>query len=296
MKAMDLPFDGAITRYFEQEAPAHIRRIIRKADKDDITNPRYPYPEAMPKEDYEAAMKGLQIELVRLQAWVKATGQRIAIILEGRDAAGKGGTIQAMTENLNPRGARIVALPKPSETEAGQWYFQRYVRELPGRGEIVFFDRSWYNRGIVEHVMGWVTPEVREHWFTQVGPFEAMLRDDGIHLVKFWLNVGRATQLERFLARERDPVKQWKLSQVDVDGLSKWDAYTAAIRETLQRTDAPLPWTVLRGDDKRRTRLNAIRAVLHPLDYDRKAPEAIGPLDPRIIGGTSIVLDAPQDH
>jgi len=293
---MDLPFDGAITRYFEQDAPEKIRRIIRKADKDDVMNPRYPYPEEMPKKDYEEAMDALQIELVRLQAWVKATGQRIALVFEGRDAAGKGGTIKAMTENLNPRGARVVALPKPTEAEAGQWYFQRYVRELPTRGEIVFFDRSWYNRGVVEHVMGWTTPEAREHWFTQVGPFEAMLRDDGIHLVKFWINVGRATQLERFLAREGDPLKQWKLSQVDVDGLSKWAENTDAIRETLTRTDAPVAWTVLRGDDKKRTRINAIRALLHPIAYDRKDAKAIGPLDPRIIGGPEIVTRAAKDH
>jgi polyphosphate kinase 2 len=292
---MDLPFDGAITRYFETEAPERIRRIIRKADKDDVTNPRYPYPAEMDRKDYERAMEALQIELVRLQAWVRATGQRIALVFEGRDAAGKGGTIKAMTENLNPRGARIVALPKPSETEAGQWYFQRYVKELPTRGEIVFFDRSWYNRGIVEHVMGWVTPEARAHWFTQVGPFEAMLRDDGIHLVKYWIDVGRATQLERFLARERDPLKQWKLSRVDVDGLSKWDDYTAAITETLTRTDAPVAWTVLRGDDKKRTRINAIRALLQPLPYDRKDSDAIGALDSRIIGGTEIVTRTAKD-
>ncbi len=293
---MDLPFGGAITRYFEKDAPESIRRIIRKADKDDITNPRYPYPEEMPKKEYEAAMDALQIELVRLQAWVKATGQRIALVFEGRDAAGKGGTIQAMTENLNPRGARIVALPKPTETEAGQWYFQRYVKELPTKGEIVFFDRSWYNRGIVEHVMGWVKPDDRAHWFTQVGPFEQMLQDDGIHLVKYWLNVGRATQLERFLDREKDPLKQWKLSQVDIDGLSKWDDYTAAICETLPLTHAPVPWTVLRGDDKKRTRINAIRALLHSLDYDRKDKAAIGALDPKIVGGPDIVTQAAKDH
>lgn len=293
---MDLPFDGAITRYFEQDAPEKIRRIIRKADKDDVTNPRYPYPEELPRKEYEAAMDALQIELVRLQAWVKATGQRIALVFEGRDAAGKGGTIHAMTENLNPRGARIVALPKPSETEAGQWYFQRYVKELPTRGEIVFFDRSWYNRGIVEHVMGWVAPPARDHWFTQVGPFESMLRDEGIHLVKYWINVGRATQLERFLAREKDPLKQWKLSQVDVDGLHKWDDYTAAITETLTRTDSPVPWTVLRGDDKKRTRINAIRAFLQSLPYDRKDKDAIGALDAKIIGGTEIVTKAAKDR
>jgi polyphosphate kinase 2 len=293
---MDLPFDGAISRYFEQDAPAHIRRIIRKADKDDVTNPRYPYPEEMPKAEYETAMEALQIELVRMQAWVKATGRRVVLVFEGRDAAGKGGTIQAMTQNLNPRGARVVALPRPTETEAGQWYFQRYVAQLPTRGEIVFFDRSWYNRGIVEHVMGWVEPAARARWFEQVGPFEKMLADDGIHLVKYWINVGRATQLERFLDREKDPLKQWKLSQIDIDGLQKWDDYTAAIRETLTRTHAPVPWTVLRGDDKKRTRINAIRALLHPLDYDRKDSKAIGALDPRIIGGPEIVTKAGKDH
>lgn len=293
---MNLPFDGAITRYFEKDAPERIRRIILKADKDDVTNPRYPYPEEMPMADYEAAMKALQIELVRFQAWVKATGQRVVLVFEGRDAAGKGGTIQAMTENLNPRGARIVALPKPTETEAGQWYFQRYVHELPTRGEIVFFDRSWYNRGIVEHVMGWVAPEARARWFGQVGPFERMLAEDGIHLVKYWINVGRATQLERFLDREKDPLKQWKLSQIDIDGLPKWKEYTEAIRETLTRTHEPIPWTVLRGDDKKRTRINAIRALLHPVAYTGKRVKAIGALDARIVGGPEIVTRAGKDR
>jgi len=287
---MDLPFDGAISKYFKHEAPQPVRRVLKGADKDDVTNPRYPYPEAMDKDAYEVAMESLQIELVRLQAWVKATGQRIALVLEGRDAAGKGGTIKAMTENLNPRGARVVALPKPTEVEAGQWYFQRYVAHLPARGEIVFFDRSWYNRGVVEHVFGWVGLQDREQWFAQVGPFEQMLREDGIHLVKFWINVGQATQLERFLSRERDPLKQWKLSQVDVDGLKKWDAYSAAIGETLTRTHSDSsPWVCLRGDDKRRTRLNAIRVLLGQLDYDRKNAEAIGTVDPKIVGGPQIV-------
>jgi len=291
---MDLPFDGAITKYYRKKAPAAVRRIIEGADSDDVTNPRYPYPEEMKRKAYQAEMEGLQVELVRLQAWVRATGQRIAVVFEGRDAAGKGGTIQAMTENLNPRGARVVALPKPTETEAGQWYFQRYVAQMPTKGEIVFFDRSWYNRGIVEHVMGWVTPPARAQWFAQVNPFERMLAEDGIILKKFWLNVGRATQLERFLDREKDPLKQWKLSQVDIDGLAKWDEYTAAINETLPATHSDAaPWTVLRGDDKRRTRLNAIRALLLPLDYDRKDAKAIGSLDPKIVGGPEIVQQTP---
>jgi polyphosphate kinase 2 len=287
---MDLPFDGAISKFHDKDAPEAIRRIIATAGKDGVTDPRYPYPEELKRKNFDDEMERLQIELVRLQAWVKATGARIAIVFEGRDAAGKGGTIQAMTENLNPRGARVVALAKPTETEAGQWYFQRYVKELPTRGEMVFFDRSWYNRGIVEHVFGWVKPEARATWFAQVNPFEAMLRQEGILLLKLWLNVHQATQLERFLDREQDPLKQWKLSQIDIDGLHKWDDYTAAITQTLSATHTPAaPWTCLRGDDKRRTRLNAIRALLVPIDYARKDAAAVGQIDPRIVGGPEIV-------
>ena len=287
---MILPLDGAISAYFNDKAPEAVRHAIKAAGKDGVTDPDHPYLQEMPRKDYEDQIEALQIELVRLQAWVKSTGQRVAILFEGRDAAGKGGTIQTMTENLNPRGARVVALPKPTESEAGQWYFQRYVAHLPTAGEMVFFDRSWYNRGIVENVFGWVEPDARARWFDQVGPFEAMLRQDGIHLVKLWLSIGRATQLERFLDREKDPLKQWKLSQIDVDGLDKWDAYTAAITETLTRTHTTIaPWTCLRGDDKRRARLNAIRSLLIPLDYARKDSAAIGAIDPTIVGGPDIV-------
>ncbi|NCO87472.1 MAG: polyphosphate kinase 2 [Rhodobacterales bacterium] len=282
---MDLPFDGAISKFFKDEAPKPIRDVIEGAGKDDVLNPRYPYPEEMNTKAYEAAMEALQIEMVRLQAWVKDTGQRIAIVFEGRDAAGKGGAIKAMTLNLNPRGARIVALPKPTEAEAAQWYFQRYIAELPGKGEITFFDRSWYNRGVVEHVFGFCTPEQRAQFFAQVNPFEKLLADEGITLFKLWINVGQATQLERFLAREKDPLKQWKLSWIDVEGLKKWDAYTAAINETLRQThSAHAPWTVLRGDDKKRTRINAMRTVLHALDYARKDVAAVGEIDARIAG------------
>lgn len=287
---MDLPLNGAISKYFKTGAPKSVRKILKNADSDDITNPRFPYPEEISKGVYGAEMEALQIQLVRFQAWVKATGQRVVVVLEGRDAAGKGGTIKAMTENLNPRGARIVALGKPTEVEAGQWYFQRYVDQLPTAGEVTFFDRSWYNRGVVEQVFGWVKPDARARWFDQVNPFEEMLVQDGIILVKLWLNVGRATQLERFLDREKDPLKQWKLSQIDADGLSKWDEYTTAITETLGRTHTDIaPWTCLRGDDKKRTRLNAIRAVLLPLDYAGKDAQALGALDPKIIGGPEIV-------
>jgi polyphosphate kinase 2 len=289
---MDLPLDGAISRYVREEAPGDLRNILRTADGDDVLDPSYPYREEMHRKAYEEEMHRLQVELVRFQAWVKESGSRVAIVFEGRDAAGKGGSIKAFSENLNPRGARVVALPKPTEIEKGQWYFQRYIAELPTAGEMVLFDRSWYNRGVVEHVFGFCTTEERARWFEQVEPFEAMIVGEGICLYKFWLDIDRATQLERFLARERDPLKQWKLSWIDVEGLRKWDAYSAAIAETLARTHLPpAPWTVLRAVDKRRTRLNLIRSVLAPIDYTRKDPKAIGPLDPKIVGGPEIVTD-----
>jgi polyphosphate kinase 2 len=287
---MDLPLDGAIGRFVREEAPEELRRLIEGADKDDVLNPRYPYPEEMKRRDYEREMEALQIELVRFQAWVKESGARVLVIFEGRDAAGKGGSIKAFSENLNPRGARVVALPKPTEVEQGQWYFQRYIAQLPTAGEIVLFDRSWYNRGVVEHVFGFCTSEDRARWFEQVNPFEEVLVEEGIHLFKCWLNVGRATQLERFLARERDPLKQWKLSWIDVEGLRKWSEYSEAIVETLTRTHTSgAPWTVLRADDKKRTRLNLIRSVLAPINYARKDARAVGPLDPRIVGGPEMV-------
>lgn len=286
---MDLPFDGAISRYFEQDAPREIRDAIRRADRHDVLSPTYPYSERLARKPYEKDLKKLQIELVKLQACTKATGQRIAILFEGRDAAGKGGTIKRFRENLNPRGARVVALPKPTEQERSQWYFQRYIDHLPSGREIVFFDRSWYNRGVVEKVFGFCSDAERERFFRQVLPFERALVDDGIRLFKFWLNVGRAEQLRRFLARERDPLKQWKLSSIDVKGLARWDDYTDAIRETLTRSHADTtPWTVVRSDDKRRARLAAIRHVLSALDYDHKDARAIGAPDPLICGGPEI--------
>lgn len=286
---MTLPFDGAITDYFETGAPEDIRQQIRDAKKSDILNPTYPHSTRMKRKVYEAEMAALQIELVKMQAWLAHSDTRIACVFEGRDAAGKGGAIKRLRENLNPRGAHVAALAKPTETEAKEWYFQRYVRRLPSGGEITFFDRSWYNRGVVEHVFGFCTPESRAHFFTQVAPFEHMLVDDGIHLFKFWLNVGRAEQLRRMLARERDPLKQWKLSQIDVDGLQKWDAYSDAIRETLNKSQSNhAPWTIIRSDDKKRARLNVIRTVLHGLDYTNKKAKAIGDIDPTICGGVDI--------
>ena len=286
---MSLPFDGAISDFHENHAPDAVRNAIKRADKDDLITPGYPYSERMNGKTYDKELEALQVELVKLQHWAKDTGARIACIFEGRDAAGKGGTIKRFRENLNPRGARVVALPKPTEVEATQWYFQRYVEQLPSGGEITFFDRSWYNRGVVEHVFGFCTPEQREHFFRQVPAFERMIYDEGIHFFKFWLNVGQAEQLRRFIDRERDPLKQWKLSSIDVDGLKKWDAYTDAIRETLERSHQPhAPWTVIRSDDKKRARLAAIRTVLAGIDYADKDKKAVGTPDPQICGGPDI--------
>ncbi len=286
---MDLPFDGAISRYFNDDAPQDIRDLITGAKKSDIANPSFPYDSRWDRSDYNKTIDQLQIELVRMQAWVRDTGQRIVVVFEGRDAAGKGGAISRFRENLNPRGAKLVALPKPTETEAAQWYFQRYIAHLPAKGEITIFDRSWYNRGVVEHVFGFCTPQQRENWFSQVPEFEDMLAKEGITLFKIWLNVGRATQLRRFMDREQDPLKQWKLSRIDVDGLALWDEYSAAIRETLDRTHLPqAPWTVVRADDKLRARVNVIRSVLQALDYTRKDKDALGETDPLIAGGPDL--------
>ncbi|WP_170324733.1 polyphosphate kinase 2 [Ruegeria arenilitoris] len=280
---------GSIEKYFKKDAPKEVRSAIEKSEKDDILNPTYPYDERMKRKEYEKEMERLQIELVKMQSWVKETDQRIALIFEGRDAAGKGGTIKRFRENLNPRGARNVALSKPSDTEQSQWYFQRYIQHLPSAGEIVFFDRSWYNRGVVENVFGFCTAEQRERFFRQVLPLETGLVNDGITLFKFWLNVGRAEQLNRFLSRETDPLKQWKLSPIDVAGLNKWDEYSQSISETLTRSHSEhCPWTIVRSDDKKRARLAAIRTVLHALDYDEKDEDAIGPNDPKICGGPEI--------
>lgn len=282
---MTLPFDGGISRFYNDSAPKDVRTAIQNAQKGQILNPDYPYAKRMSRKAYEAEIAALQIELVRLQAWARETGERIVVVFEGRDAAGKGGTIARFRENLNPRHARVVALSKPSETEAGQWYFQRYIDHMPSSGEIVLFDRSWYNRGVVEHVFDFCTPAAREKWFSQVNTFEKMLVDEGIKLFKIWLNVGQATQLKRFLDRESDPLKQWKLSWIDVEGLNRWDAYTTAINDTLARTHTDTaPWVVVRSDDKRRARLNTIRSVLHDLDYAGRNDAGLGKIDTKVVG------------
>ena len=286
---MTKPFDGAISAFAESEAPEHIRKTIARADKDDMLSDSYPHSERMSGKAYDKQMERLQIELVKMQAWVQESGARVACVFEGRDAAGKGGTIKRFRENLNPRSAQVVALPKPTEKEAGEWYFQRYIRRLPSAGNLSFFDRSWYNRGVVEKVFGFCTDAQRAHFFQQVQPFEEMLVEDGIHLFKFWLNVGREEQLRRMMDRESDPLKQWKLSWIDVEGLKKWDDYSTAIRETLDRSHSDhAPWTIVRSDDKRRARLAAIRCVLHGLDYTNKDAQAIGKIDESICGGPDI--------
>jgi polyphosphate kinase 2 len=286
---MTLPFDGAITKFLAEEAPSDVRKALEKANKRDILSKSYPYKHGLKRKAYDGAMEGLQRQLVRMQADIKETGKRVVVVFEGRDAAGKGGTIAATRENLNPRVASVVALSKPSDREATQWYFQRYVDWMPAAGEMVLFDRSWYNRGVVEHVFGFCTPEQREHFFAQLPSFEDMLVQEGIVLVKLWLNVGQAEQLRRFLAREEDPLKQWKLSWIDVEGLKKWDAYSSAISETLTRSHSDIsPWTVIRSDDKKRARIAAIQTVLRAVDYNGKDDALIGTPDPAICGTPEI--------
>lgn len=286
---MTLPFDGAISRYFQEGAPPEIRTAIKTGGKDDILTNSYPYREEMKGKDYERQMATLQIELARMQASIRASGQRLIVIFEGRDAAGKGGTIKAATENMNPRQAYVVALPKPTDRESQQWYFQRYVDWFPAKGEIALYDRSWYNRAMIEHVFGFCTPEDRMKFFRQLPEFEQMIADEGIVFLKIWLEVGRAEQLRRFLAREADLLKQWKLSKVDVEGLGKWDDYCAVIDETMQTTSfSYAPWTVILSDDKKRARIAALQTILGAVDYAGKDMAAIGTPDSAICGGPAL--------
>jgi polyphosphate kinase 2 len=257
----------------------------------------YPYPEKLPRSEYEYEKRPLQIELVKLQNWVKATGESIVIVFEGRDAAGKGGTIKRFTEHLNPRGATVVALAKPSERERTQWYLQRYVPHLPAAGEIVMFDRSWYNRAGVERVMGFCTDE--EYWeFMREAPdFERMLIRSGLHLTKFWFSVTPAEQRTRFIIRRIDPVRQWKLSPMDIESLDKWDGYTEAKEAMFHYTDtAEAPWTVVKSNDKKRARLAAIRHVLAKFDYEGKDEAVIGEPDTNIIGPPSVLSEHNPDR
>lgn len=245
----------------------------------------YPYANLMRRKTYEQQKYLLQVELLKMQSWVRETGQRVVILFEGRDAAGKGGAIKRFMEHLNPRGARVVALEKPTDEERGQWYFQRYVQHLPTSGEIVLFDRSWYNRAGVERVMGFCTDQEYAEFMRQVPEFERHLVRSGAHLIKFWFSVSRDEQQRRFAERKNHPLKQWKLSPVDLASLDKWDEYTEAKKAMFLHTDTTdAPWTVIKSDCKKRSRLNAIRYVLQTLPYAKKDAERIGPLDPLLVG------------
>ncbi|WP_298461642.1 polyphosphate kinase 2 [uncultured Cellulomonas sp.] len=256
----------------------------------------YPYPDRMTRREYDVVKRTLQIELLKLQNWVKTSGERLVILFEGRDAAGKGGTIKRFTEHLNPRGARTVALEKPSEREGTQWYFQRYLAHLPAAGEIVMFDRSWYNRAGVERVMGFASPDEYTEFMRQAPDLERMLVRSGIHLVKFWFSVSQAEQRTRFLIRQIDPVRQWKLSPMDLESLDRWAAYTEAKEEMFAQTDTDhAPWTVVKSNDKKRARLEAMRHVLARFDYAGKDPDVVGSPDPLVVGPARDLYETGED-
>jgi polyphosphate kinase 2 len=252
----------------------------------------YPYKRLMQRRTYEKQKYRLQVELLKLQAWVKESGQRVLILFEGRDAAGKGGAIKRFMEHLNPRGARVVALEKPTDLERGQWYFQRYAQHLPTRGEIVLCDRSWYNRAGVERVMGFCTSEEYDEFMRQTPEFERHLVRSGIQLIKFWFSVSRNEQRRRFREREAHPLKQWKLSPIDMASLDKWDEYTRAKEAMFFHTDtADAPWTVIKSDCKKRARVNAMRYVLHKLAYANRDATTIGTVDPLLVGRAHVVYE-----
>jgi polyphosphate kinase 2 len=258
----------------------------------DTWREHYPYDERMSRGEYDRLKRLLQIELLKLQNWVKTSGERLVILFEGRDAAGKGGTIKRFMEHLNPRGARVVALEKPSERESGQWYFQRYIEHLPAAGEIVLFDRSWYNRAGVERVMGFCTRAEYLEFMRQAPELERMLVRAPIRLVKFWFSVSRSEQRTRFTIRQVDPVRQWKLSPTDLASLDKWSEYTEAKEAMFFYTDtADAPWTVVKSNDKKRARVEAMRFVLNRFDYDGKDTEVVGTPDPLIVGSAGLDLD-----
>ncbi|MFE7200216.1 polyphosphate kinase 2 [Pseudonocardia alni] len=276
-------------------APGHFR--VDDSDDDDPTlvgpegspvdtwRQGYPYDDRLSRLEYERQKRLLQIELLKLQNWVKDTGNRIVVLFEGRDAAGKGGTIKRFTEHLNPRGCRVVALEKPTEREAGQWYFQRYVQHLPSAGEIVLFDRSWYNRAGVERVMGFTDPRSYMEFLRATPELERMLVRSGVHLVKLWFSVSRDEQRTRFLIRQVDPVRQWKLSPMDLASLDKWEAYTEAKEAMFFYTDTKdAPWTVIKSNDRKRARLEAMRHVLGLFDYPGKDTGVASPPDRLIVG------------
>ena len=284
-KSRDYMLAGLLTDIFAKYGEMKTRHTKNMDElSPDISKGVFPYLHNYDDALYKEELYALQVELLKMQRYVKDAGLKIAVIFEGRDAAGKGSTISRFTQNINPRGARVVALPKPTEAQAGQWYFQRYVAQLPSPGEVVFFDRSWYNRAVVEPVMGFCRPEQTKLFLNEVPAFERSLVEHGIHLTKFWLDVSRDEQKRRFKQRRVDPVRRWKLSPVDIASLDRWDDYTAAIEEMFRKTESPVaPWTIIRSDDKRRARLNAIRVFLHSIEYAEKDEEQIGPVDGLIV-------------
>ena len=276
----------------DTDVPEHIRESAIQKKKKAIVCAEYPYERKIKRDVYEEQKRQLQVELLKMQLWIQEQNQRIILLFEGRDAAGKGGTIKRFTEHLNPRSARVVALGKPTEEEQGQWYFQRYIKHLPTAGELVFFDRSWYNRAVVEPVMGFCTKSQHHTFLRQVPMLENMLIDDGIHLIKFWFSVSREEQFRRFKGRETDSLKQWKLSPVDTKGLSMWDQYTEAKKSMFMATDTKFsPWIVIKSDDKKRARLACMRYVLSLFPYKGKDLSTVGEPDPKILGRKEAIYE-----
>ncbi|KJF75170.1 polyphosphate kinase 2 [Agrobacterium arsenijevicii] len=279
-RSVDITIGGKL-RSFDIDDPVLPEWVEEKK----LSAGNFPYDKKMKREEYDTTLEALQVELVKVQFWLQATGKRVMTVFEGRDAAGKGGAIFAARAYLNPRYARVVALTKPSETERGQWYFQRYISHFPTAGEFVLFDRSWYNRAGVEPVMGFCTPQEHKRFLKETPRLEKMLVHEDVHLFKFWLDIGRETQIERFHDRRHSPLKCWKLSDMDIAALTKWDDYTQKRDEMLEKThSSDAPWTVVHANDKRRARVNLIRHILNTLDYDGKDKKAIGEIDDKILG------------
>jgi polyphosphate kinase 2 len=286
-------FESLVETFMKHElAPIDLLESIRMKPKRNIISEHYPYEEKMGRDEYEKHKRLLQIELVKLQKWVKLNDKKMVMIFEGRDAAGKGSTIKRFTEHLNPRGARIVALEKPSIVEQGQWYFQRYITKLPTAGEMVFFDRSWYNRAGVEKVMDFCTEKEYMTFISQVPEFEKMLIKSNIYFTKFWFSVSQKEQLRRFLGRILDPLKQWKISPMDIASLSAWSKYTEAKESMFFSTDTKdAPWVVVRSDCKKRARINAMKYVLQNFPYDGRDESVIADLDKKILGSASEIYE-----
>ncbi|MCY1142964.1 polyphosphate kinase 2 [Actinoplanes sp. Pm04-4] len=293
------PYDGPVTELggYRVADDDDDDPVLLNADGTPVDTWRqdYPYDERMPRQEYDHHKRLLQIELLKLQNWCKSTGERLVVLFEGRDAAGKGGTIKRFMEHLNPRGASVIALEKPNERESTQWYYQRYINHLPSAGEIVLFDRSWYNRAGVERVMGFCTRAEYLEFMRQTPELERMLVRSGVHLVKFWFSVTQGEQRTRFAIRQVDPVRQWKLSPNDLASLDKWEDYTEAKEAMFFYTDtADAPWTVVKSNDKKRARLEAMRHVLNRFDYDNKDPEIVGTPDPLIVGPAALAVEGTE--